>query len=58
MRGETTLDAARREMKASVGIEPTELFPMGKVLIVTEGCAEAREEEVLLAPCWTGKAVQ
>jgi len=58
MRGETTLQAARREMKAAVGIEPTDLFPIGKLLIVTEGCPEAREEEILLAPCWTGKATQ
>ncbi|KAG8986853.1 hypothetical protein FRB93_005059 [Tulasnella sp. JGI-2019a] len=58
LRGETTLDAARREMKAAAGIEPTDLIPMGKLLIVTEGSSEAREEEVILAPCWTGKAIQ
>lgn len=44
--------------QAAAGIEPTDLIPMGKLLIVTEGSSDAREEEVILAPCWTGKAVQ
>ncbi|KAG8985313.1 hypothetical protein FRB90_004786 [Tulasnella sp. 427] len=59
-RGETTPQAVKRSLKSMAGISVAEssVEVVGRILFVTEGQQEAREETIIRASAWRGPIVE
>ncbi|KAG8955134.1 hypothetical protein FRC04_009591 [Tulasnella sp. 424] len=59
-RGETTAQAVKRSLKSMAGISVAEssVEVVGRILFVTEGQTEAREETLIRASAWRGNIVE